>query len=94
MVAVEVGLQSLGKVVLVGFESVEISASSDLELGDSLVFLDQHSCVINSVLLLVDLALASLAPFPPLVNSRNCLKSVISLGWVNHIVTIGNKLIL
>ena len=80
LVAVEIGFKSLGEVILVGFEGVQISSSSDLELGDSLVLLDKDGWINISVLLLAALVLASLAFLFPLVSSRNCLKSVISLG--------------
>ena len=47
LVAVEAVGKSLGKVLLVGFEGVQILAFSDLELCDPLVLLDEHSWVMD-----------------------------------------------
>jgi hypothetical protein len=40
LVTIEIFLDSFSYIILVGFESVEIFASSDFKLGDSFVLLD------------------------------------------------------
>lgn len=79
LVAVETVGESLGEVLLVGFEGVQILAFSDLELGDSFVLLDEDGLVNEDVLFLATF-LVSLAALLPLAISKNCLNSVISLG--------------
>lgn len=79
LVVIEAVGESLGEVGLFGFEGVEVLALSDLELGDSLVLLDEDGWVMRDVLFLAAF-LVSLAALLPLAISRNCLNSVISFG--------------
>lgn len=48
LLSIESVFKSFGKVVLVGFEGVQIPSLSNLELCHSFILLDQNSCINNS----------------------------------------------
>jgi hypothetical protein len=70
----------LDDVGLVSLEGIEVSASSNFELGDSRTLLDEDSYIVIKVLFLVALALLFSLPLGSFRSAKNSLALVISLG--------------
>jgi hypothetical protein len=70
----------LNDVRLFSLEGIEVSASSDFELGDSRALLDEDSYIVSKVLFLVALALDFSLPLGSFKSAKNSFALVISLG--------------
>ena len=77
----ETGLDGLDDVGLVGLEGVEVPSSSDFELGDLGILLDEDGYVKHDVLFLAAFLVLS-ADLPSLSRFKNSLGFLISLGWI------------